>query len=384
MSSRIKVAFIVVDDRFSTPSPVPRFGAAPSAVLHGLSKLPDDVEVHVICCTMGQPANPTKIADNIWFHPVDVPKAGFLRTLHSGCILAVRRALGEIKPDVVHAQGSERWCAVSGMFNHLPKLLTIHGNLEVIDPVIRSKPRAYWKLQTLLQKLAVPAYDGVFCNSAYTEEHLRPSARRTWLVPNPLRSEFFDIPHTSYPTGATVTILNVGLFQARKRQKNLLELAKELWHAGYPVVFRFIGRLGNDEYCLHCRALLDEGERLGYAEYGGMKTEPELVDEMDRAQAMIHCPVEEAFGLVVGEGLSRGLKFFGTAVGGIIDITSGLEACSLHEMEDWKGLAASITGWMRDGAPRVPANITIMRDRYSPEVIARRHLEIYRNLLGQA
>lgn len=383
MKPPIKVAFIVVDDRFTKIEAVPRFGAAPTALLKGFESFADELEIHVVCCTMGDQPQPEKIGQNLWFHGRRVSKAGFLRTLHSGCILAVRRMIQEIQPDLIHAQGTERWCAVTGMFSSLPKVLTIHGNLEVIDPIVRPKPRAYWKLQTLLQKAAVPTYDGVFCNSAYTEEHLSRTAKHTWLVANPLRAEFFDLPPAPRANGGKITLLNVGLFQARKRQYRLLQLAKELWEAGVPIRFRFIGGLGDDNYGRSCRSLLEEGERLGFAEYVGMKSATELVAEMDRAHALIHCPEEEAFGLVVGEGLARGLKFFGTSVGGIRDITEGLQSCSLHGMEDWQGVAASIKDWVKNGAPRIPENIEIMRQRYSPKVIARRHLEIYRELLGR-
>lgn len=384
MPRPIKVAFLVVDDRFAKLEPFPRFGAAPTALLNGFEALGDELEIHVISCTMSLQTQPQKIAKNIWFHGPMVQKSGFLRTLHAGCILAVRRIIHEIQPDLIHAQGTERWCAVAGVFNKIPKVLTIHGNLEAIDPLVRMHPRLYWKLQTWLQKLTLPRYDGVFCNSSYTEAHLSSRAKHTWKVPNPIRAEFFKIPASVNLSKERVVLLNVGVFQPRKRQLRLLQLAKELWRGGTKVTFRFVGALSSDAYSNECRILLDEGEKYGFAEYGGLKTAAELVEEMDRAHAMIHCPKEEAFGLVVGEGLARGMKIFGTAVGGILDITEGMKSCTLHEMDDWHGMAISIQQWVEEGSPKFTENIRIVRDRYSPQVIAGKHLEIYRELLGGA
>lgn len=380
MSCPLRIAFLVVDDRFKNIEQVPRFGAAPSALLRGFEQLQNELEIHVISCTMGKQTAPEKLAPNIWFHGLAVPKSGYLRTLHSGCIRAVRRIIREIQPDVIHAQGTERWCAVAGIFNRLPKVLTIHGNLEVIDPLMKMRPRPYWMIQTLLQKLTLPRYDGVFCNSDYTLECLRRKAKHVWNVPNPLRGEFFQ-PNTANPAPLDPPIIiNIGVFQARKRQLRLLELARDLWNSGTRVRFRFFGVLGEDDYSRQCRDLLNDGQKTGFAEYAGTRTAQELVEEMDRAHAMIHCPEEEAFGLVVGEALARGLKFFGTEVGGIVDITRGTNGADLHEMNDWDGISTSIRSWIASGSPRHPENMHLMRMRYSPEVIALRHLEIYREL----
>jgi glycosyltransferase involved in cell wall biosynthesis len=381
MKRPLKVAFVVVDDRFTSVEPLPRFGPAPTAVLSGFEEFPEELEVHVVCCTMGEQPAPARIGKHLHYHGAAVPKIGFLRTLHSGCIREVRRMVAAIRPDIVHAQGTERWCAVSAAWLPYPKVLTIHGNLAAIDPVMKMKPRSYWKLQTLLQKVSLPRFDGVFCNSDYTQSELAGSARRTWRVDNPLRTAFFDPPVAD--AAERIVILNVGLFQARKRQRELLMLAKRLWEAGVPVCFRFIGVMPDDEYTRECRRMIEEGEKHGYAEYGGVKTVDELVVEMDRARAAIHCPEEEAFGLVVAEAIARGLRFFGSAVGGINDITSGVPGCVLHAKDDWDGMAASIKSWVEAGAERNPAGVETMKERYSPRAIAGKHLEIYRELLAK-
>jgi glycosyltransferase involved in cell wall biosynthesis len=377
--SSMKIVILVVDDRFGAREPKPRFGAAFTALLAGFDACSAPFELHVVSCTLLEETETLKLSDKIWFHGIPVPKRGYLRSLHMGCLFAVKRAIREIQPDIVHAQGTERWCAVASMWLREAKVLTIHGNLVVIDKSIRSKPRLYWKLQTLLQRISLPRFDGVFCNSDYTEFCLKPSAKKTWRVDNPIRQDFFMPRIEPVPSGRPV-LVNVGIFQERKRQLELLYLAKRLHQQGVEVIFRFIGQLANDDYGRQCRILLDEGTQAGYAQYMGMRTSAELVAEMDRAHGMIHCPSEEAFGLVVAEGLSRGLKFFGSAVGGIKDITKGVPGCELLHPDDWAGVASAITSWIKNGAPRQPDAVPFMAERYAPEVIARRHLEIYREL----
>ena len=41
-----------------------------------------------------------------------------------------------------------------------------------------------------------------------------------------------------------------------------------------------------------------------------------------------------------------------------------------------------ISEWMRSGFERASGGARTMRDRYSPPVVARRHLEIYREVLN--
>lgn len=87
---------------------VPCLGTAPEALLQGFGQLPD-VKVHVVSCTQKSMASsPEKLADNIWFHSLLVPRTGWMRTGYQGCVRAIRRKIREIAPDIVHGQGTER------------------------------------------------------------------------------------------------------------------------------------------------------------------------------------------------------------------------------------------------------------------------------------
>ncbi len=87
-------------------------------------------------------------------------------------------------------------------------------------------------------------------------------------------------------------------------------------------------------------------------------------------------------GLVVGEALARNLKFFGTKVGGISDVAGGVEGAELLLLDDQEALSAAIAKWLSAGCPRPESAAREMRRRYHPEVIAKRHAEIYAEVLG--
>ena len=90
-----------------------------------------------------------------------------------------------------------------------------------------------------------------------------------------------------------------------------------------------------------------------------------------------------AFGLVVAEALARNLKFFGAATGGVVDIAGGVQGAELVPAQDWAALENAIARWLTADCPPPPDTAAIMRERYHPTVIARRHLEIYREVIQE-
>ncbi len=360
--------------------PTPYFGPAPDALLQGFAMLPDEVEVHVVSCLQKPAPSPEKIATNMYFHGLHVPKIGWLRTGYQGCIRAARRKIHEINPEIVHGQGTERDCAVSAIFSGYPNVLTIHGNMRAIAKFYRAAPGSFHWITAWLEALALKRTLGVFCNSAYTEELVAPCAKRVWRVPNALRQPFFE-PSAVTTTAPRPVLLSVGEIP-RKRQMEVLAVARNLHRRHFRFEVQFAGIV--DEQTSYGREFLREiiaAKTAGYARYLGSMGTHDLIKAMNEASALIHCPNVEAFGLVAAEGLARNLKFFGFAVGGLKDIGSGVEGAELFPDNHWTELESGIARWLQSGCPRPKTASSTMRSRYAPEIIARRHLEIYREVL---
>jgi glycosyltransferase involved in cell wall biosynthesis len=380
----MKVALLTTDNRnllrdFDTPAP--HFGTAPTALIQGFAHLPE-VEVHVVSCIQARVAAPAKLAPRIFFHSLCVPKMGWMRSGFQGCIRAVRRKLKEIQPDIVHGQGTERDCAISAIFSGFPNVVTIHGNMAELARILRERIGSYGWLAGRLETFVLKRTSGVFCNSAYTEQLVRPRARRVWRVPNAVREAFFVPPQ---PSGGQPkpTLINVGHPGPRKRQLELLGVVRELQRQGLAFEFEFIGDLQpNAPYAAALRERMKPLEEEGLVRCPGVLSQEDLVRRFDEVAGMVHFPMEEAFGLVVAEALARNLKFFGSRVGGVPDIAGGLPGVELFETEDWRGLTAGIASWIRSGCARLGGAAEAIRARYHPAVIAQRHLEIYREVLS--
>jgi glycosyltransferase involved in cell wall biosynthesis len=383
----MRIAVLTTDNRehhrnYTLPEPV--FGPAIEALLQGLSLLPQ-LEVHVISCTQKPMTAPEKLSCNTWFHLVDVPKIGWLRTGYQGCIRAIRRKLREIRPDIVHGQGTERECALGAVFSRFPNLITVHGNVAAIARSTNAPIGSYWWWTALLERFTLPRTHGVLCNSAYTESLVQRYNRHTWRVPNAVRREFFDTPLLPRPAGRKAVLLNIGVIGAHKRQLAVLDLAERLQQDGHSFELQFIGAADSrNQYATTVLHRIGATKLSASVRYAGTKSLSELIESLDAASALIHVPFEEAFGLVVAEALARNLKLFGTKVGGLSDIANNIDGAELFALQDSTGLYSAIANWLRAGCPEPQLTADEMRRRYHPKVIAARHVEIYREVAARA
>lgn len=384
----MKVALITTDNREffrKYDLTAPWMSPPIAALLEGFQspELSSDLQVHVVSCTRQPMCSPEKLGPNIFFHSLHVPKIGWMRTLYQGCIRAVRKKLREIQPNLVHGQGTEMDCAMEAVFSGLPNVVTIHGNMAELARLTPPRIGSFPWLAARLENFALKRTAGVFCNSDYTERLVKPRTRRTWRVPNALQEQYFS-PAANPAHSAKCTLVNIGLVSPRKRQLEMLDVATNLSREGLQFELVFVGQANpNNPYAVEFLKRIEPLERAGCARYVGTKALGDLIQLLDASHALVHFPFEEAFGLVVAEALARNLKFFGAQVGGVMDITTDVPGAELFALDDWGGLTAAIGRWIRAGFPRPPGAAQTMRNRYHPTVVARRHLEIYREVLGR-
>jgi glycosyltransferase involved in cell wall biosynthesis len=360
----------------------PYFGPAIEAVLDGLSRI-SELEIHVISCTQRPMAAPETLSTNTWFHLLNVPKIGWLRTGYQGCIRAVRRKLRELKPDIVDGQGTERDCAISAVFSGFPNVTTIHGNTAAIARAMKSPKGSYWWWAAAIERFTIQRTDGVFCNSRYTKSLVSARTRRTWLVPNALRREFFETPIPIRTRSRRPILLNVGSIVPYKRQLELIAILDRLHDEGHEFEANFVGNADlRSEYATSFLQQINNPERKKFIRHCDSQSLHDLIVTYDAASALIHVPTEEAFGLVAAEALSRNLKVFGTRTGGLLDIAQDVPAAELIDAYDQEQLHNAIAGWLRQECPQPTTSAAKMQTRYHPDVIAQRHERIYRELLS--
>ena len=379
----MRVAILTTDSREhfgNYTDPKPSFGTAPTALFQGFATLPN-LEVHILSCTQQPMSSPPKLAENIRFHSLHVPKIGWLRTGYAGCIRAVRKELKKIQPDIVHAQGTERDCAISAVFQSIPKILTIHGNIRAITKLHRHSPLSFWGVQSQLEAFCLPRFAGVICISKYTQRQVSDLANKTWLLPNATENLFFESRPTAVDSSTPPLVLVVANVDRRKNQNELIRALDPL--AGrLRFAVKFYGRCGEDSYGKEFRSLL---ETRPWCFWGGMIDRENLRNEFARATALVLPTREDNCPMVVLEAQASGVPVIASNVGGVPDlIEDGVTGLltnpelpstmpfALEKILTDKALAARIAEGGRKQALA----------RFHPNVIATRHVEIYREVLS--
>jgi len=372
-------------------SPHPLFGPAPYALLEGFESLADQAEIHVVSCLQRLPErSPQKLAENVFFHPLHVPRSGWMRSGYAGCILAVRRKVREIAPEIVHGQGSERDCAICAAHAGCTAVITLHGVMSVLYPNLKRQAPLYYAMARALEKYSVKRVAGVICISDAVESAVGSIARKTWRVPNAIRGEFLKPDHGSIRRASSVPhFVNVGLISSLKRQRELLDILMPL-RARFTFKMTFVGRLDTESSYgrSFAEALGQARARYGDFEHVPSLNQAELRETLDSADALLHFSKEESFCLVLAEARARQLAVFTTKVGAADELcASSRENCFVYPVDGSSEMEAGLGAWLARRAflgSRPAAPDEIVASKMSPSVVAARHLEVYAEALARS
>jgi glycosyltransferase involved in cell wall biosynthesis len=378
----MRVALLTTDNREDYKdysAAVPYFGTAPEALLQGLALLPE-VDVHVLSCTQQPVAAPEKLAANVFFHSLVVPRFGWARTGYQGCIRAVRGKLKTIQPDIVHGQGTERDCAMSAVFSGYPNVLTVHGNMRHIARVTRARAFSYWWLASRLEEFVLPRTQGVICLTRHTQRAVAGLAKRTWVVPNAVHAAFFEV-NAQPPPSAPRRILCVGNVCALKNQNAFLRALDGLVDT-WGVQAVFLGRAQRgDPYVDEFFRLVQARPWCAWEGFAGR----EKLKEWYRDATLLALPsLEDNCPMAILEAMAAGVPVVAARVGGVPELIEDQKTGFLCEPLDGPSMRRAVERAL--AAPDAAAQVARQakeraKERFSPAVVARRHVEIYREVL---
>lgn len=357
--------------------PTPFFGSAPTALLEGLAKRPE-IELHIVSCTKRPMSAPEKLAGNIWFHLLHVKQWGWLRSVYSGCVLAIRATLKEIHPDLVHGQGTERYCALAAALSSFPSVITIHGNMRPIAKINHARVFSYGWCAAKLEQFTLPRVGGVICVSNHTRSLVTDAAHQTWLIPNAVSSDFF-MPS---PTDSDAKdILCIGTICRLKNQNALIRALDTLApRRDFRLVFLGQGTHG-DPYLNEFLQLVSE---RSWCIHEGFVGNEQLKTFFKRAAALALPSLEDNCPMVILEAAAAGVPIMAANVGGIPDIVQDRHAGLLFDPCDPSSMASAAERYLSDHsfARRMANNARIAAERsYHPTLVGKQHLEAYGQLL---
>jgi glycosyltransferase involved in cell wall biosynthesis len=349
------------------------------ALLQGIAGLPG-IEMHLVSCIRQPVRSPEKLADNIYFHSLVVPKIGWMRTLYQGCIRAARRKIREIQPDIVHGQGTEVDCAISAVFSGFPNVLTLHGNMRLIARLNNERPFSYNWNAARLETFTIPRSQGVICITNYTREAVAGLAKKTWVVPNAADARFFDV-RPEINLERPPIILCVGGVIARKNQNAFIRALDPL-AAKRKFQVMFLGAAPrNNDYCREFFELLAARPWCRHLDFVGRE---ELKSHLRGATLLALPSLEDNCPMAVLEAAAASVPVIAANVGGVPDLIDDGKTGLLCDPQNAGSMSGAVEKLLEQPqfarALAAEANRRA-KERFHPVVVARRHLEIYREVL---
>lgn len=318
----------------------------------------------------------------VTFHLVRVPGGVRSPSLFWVDTWLIRRVLAQIKPDVVHAWGTEQGAAVVAHRLRYPSVVTVQGLITWYERVVPLS----WPVRVagIVERYSLPRSPLVTTEAHFSVHWLRqhyPHIRVEQIehAPDPIFHQLERKPETS-----PLRFLFIGALDYRKGgdivARGLDQLREEI-----PFELIVVGKRKPD-----IAATLDSQVSAKFWEHVKFKadlTHLEVAAELRSATMLLSPSRADVSPNAVKEAAAAGVPVVATAVGGIPDyVLPGLNGmlCS-------PGSLAEFVAAIR-GASRHPqfsrgevdaATLTQVRAYLSPELMARRFLETYQLALAQ-
>ena len=303
-----------------------------------------------------------------------------------GDLLGARRLRAAVRawrPDLVHAQDRRAGLVATGLRRELPVVHTYHGVPDdVTEPWFRGLPGApppspYTRtvlaadaaVARLVARTVVPAE----AMGAFLQRRLRVPAHRVAHLDNAV-----ELPEPAPPTGPVRRLVFAGLLVERK---GLRTLQDALAVPGTMPADATLTVVGDGPCRAAAERAAERPELTGRVCFLGFRTDvPRLLRAHD---ALVLPSTMEQQPLVVAEAMAAGKPVLATDTGGVADMLAVPGApARLAAPGDVAGLAARLRELFADPDPGRTGRLlaAAARERFAPEVSARRHLALYREL----
>jgi glycosyltransferase involved in cell wall biosynthesis len=341
-----------------------------------------DLELHILVLRKGISSNYSFERDGVRFHVLKT--IGGLRSpsLFWHDTLLIRRALREIRPDLVHAWGTERGAGLVAQRMNYPYVVTIQGLLTWYKEVIPL--HAYDRFTALIEGYCLRRARVVTTESSFAVRFLRErfphlEVRQAEHAPNRI---FHEVQRRPVP--GRMRLLSVGTFGHRKGSDVLLraldrllpELEFELIVVGSP----------DPKWLAPLKAALSPQLWTRVHFKSGLPPFAVAAELAETTMAVLPTRVDTSPN-AVKEAVVAGVPVVATRVGGILDYVIPGANGVLCDAGDVEGLTDALREACRhplfSKGQVDPSTLAQMRAYLSPEQMGRNFFEAYLAARGQ-
>lgn len=355
-----------------------------------LARIPD-LELHLVTESQLVPHTQTVTRNGIHFHIVKsgIPftNRGFPGWLPIEPLLdfkpnsiRLNQTLSQIKPDIVHAHGTEAGFARAGLDSGKPCLISIQG---IIAEYQKTNPNTWFRLVEPCERRQVEQGQFFTCRTAFDSgfvRRLNPKAH-IFQIQEAMNPVFFT---NEWQPEDPPFLLFVGSICDRKGVPLLIEALPEVVARCGPVHLRLVGTSSPD-YTANLRKRADQLGVGELVEFTGHKSAEEIADLHQRCRAYVLPTHNDNSPNTLAEAMVSGIPVVASRVGGIPSMIADGETGLLFESGNAQALAGCLSQVLTNpGLGRRLAGQAreVARHRHHPDSVATETVAAYRHMLA--
>jgi len=349
-------------------------------LLTGLENV-STLRLHVVTLRKRVQADFTFERNGVMFHVLKVPGGLRAPSLFWVDTLLIKRALRSIRPDLVHAWGTERGEAIIASRLGYPYLITVQGLMNWYKQFapLSVHQRLAARLETWgLRRAGRATVESSFGMTYLRDRYPRLQLQQIEHAPNPVFHRLERVPSLE-----PIRLINVGTVSHRKGTDLLLRALDRLVPE-FPFELTMVGTASTGgREALRREVSPKLWDRILFK---SDLTPGELADELAVATLKVLPTRADTSPNVVKEAVVAGVPVVASRVGGIPDYVFPERNGLLFPPGDLDGLVEALRAAVRHplfGKGRVdPSTLESMRAYLSPALMAEKFLVLYRSMDG--
>jgi glycosyltransferase involved in cell wall biosynthesis len=353
-------------------------------LLHGLASFPD-LDMHIVTC-QGVPENHlTKTRGGIPLYVRRRRRFGRL-TFYARDVLNIRRALRNISPDIVHAQGIGIY-AISALGFPCKQVVTIHGIIYREVRFGQKLPaRLRGSLDGFYERYSLARVQNLISISPYVAQEVTRIGGfkgHLYAIENPVDDMFFTVSGA----GERSTILYAGAVIARKGLLNLLRALAQVKETMPHTELRVAGEIESEPaYVESCQRFIAEHGLEAAVTFLGSLTSRQMVTEYARCTVLALPSKQETAPVAVAEAMAAGRPVVTTRCCGMPYVVEHESSGLLVGEDDVSGLANALLLVLGDEqlqARMGQRGRELAQARFRADVVAQQTRGVYMQILNE-
>jgi glycosyltransferase involved in cell wall biosynthesis len=351
----------------------------------------NEIELHIITHAAKIPYDQYIFKNNIHFHvlrysfikdkgypsyfPINVISWYFL------IVKKILKKIEEIKPDIVHAHGTEGFFSLAALKSKLPNITSIQG---IISEYVKLNFSLLAFFQQRIEKYCIRKNKNFGCRTNWDNSFVKSINKDAQLfyAPEALSYAFFDVKWQGIKN--INKLIFVGNLVKRKRIELLIDAVHKLIKLNKDINVVIIGG-GSPKYIESIKKKMNELKIEDRFEFKGFMKSEQIAKELSGAGIYVHTANMDNSPNSLCEAMAIGMPTVASNVGGIPSIIDNEKTGLLFELDDVDDLCLKINKFLNNHeyAKTIAKNASIEAfNRNYPDKVAKIILDIYIKIIN--